>query len=614
MPVTATVEGTFHVNGRPVDDATAYLVPATAFSSPPAMGDAIPTAAAVATCTTGPANGGRGAYRFIGVAGQEYYVALAYAGLTCYDYFNASALGIGPSGQVLINTAAAYGGNILEAQVNGQPRFSVSATASGATVWASGTVGLNGPWSYASPTTDAPPPALKLTQQRLSAPTARVSGAACWLNFDDRWGIGVLDSTNPSDGPGSPSFTGATWPGGGSCMFWADLRQNETRMLLDGDGELRLETKNSLRQSNWYNLTLQHVSSAGAVSGILQNGTYGFGVGWRTVLPMGDGIATQFQSEIYDTVAQTTVFTIYNKINGTDTLHMRLHETGGLWIPGGAFGTVAAGGALGVIKAGNDFNWSGSAGGTLYAGAAKSGFAGNLLDFQVAGSTRMTVGANGQAVHTLTDSSTTGQGYALRLQHQLDSASGAVGIGAGIQFYVPNGANTLAERGTIQHLMTTVTPNAEASEWMLTTTNGGATSTALTIASNGDLLPAGVLYVASTASTQHGNVSAGAGGFSGSANHFSGSSFGTQLAVNGSPSYRGDLINAQVSGTTKFKVDYQGTTTIAGDLAHTGAKTGFNGTSPIAKPTVSGTKSGGSALASLITQLAALGLIADSTT
>jgi hypothetical protein len=41
---------------------------------------------------------------------------------------------------------------------------------------------------------------------------------------------------------------------------------------------------------------------------------------------------------------------------------------------------------------------------------------------------------------------------------------------------------------------------------------------------------------------------------------------------------------------------------------------GFFGTTPVAKPTVTGSRGGNAALASLLTQLAAMGLIVDSTT
>ncbi|HSE61122.1 MAG TPA: glycosyl hydrolase family 28-related protein [Candidatus Saccharimonadales bacterium] len=56
-----------------------------------------------------------------------------------------------------------------------------------------------------------------------------------------------------------------------------------------------------------------------------------------------------------------------------------------------------------------------------------------------------------------------------------------------------------------------------------------------------------------------------------------------------------------------------GTMTVGGSLQHNGSAAGFYGTTAISKPTVSGSKGGNAALASLITALANLGLINDST-
>lgn len=66
--------------------------------------------------------------------------------------------------------------------------------------------------------------------------------------------------------------------------------------------------------------------------------------------------------------------------------------------------------------------------------------------------------------------------------------------------------------------------------------------------------------------------------------------------------------------TNKFTVtEASGNTSIAGTLSVTG-NSGFNGTAPIAKPTISGSRGGNAALASLLTALANYGLITDSTT
>jgi hypothetical protein len=54
--------------------------------------------------------------------------------------------------------------------------------------------------------------------------------------------------------------------------------------------------------------------------------------------------------------------------------------------------------------------------------------------------------------------------------------------------------------------------------------------------------------------------------------------------------------------------------TIGGALQHTGAAAGFFGAPAIAKPAITGVRSNGTALASLLSQLAALGLIVDKTT
>lgn len=53
---------------------------------------------------------------------------------------------------------------------------------------------------------------------------------------------------------------------------------------------------------------------------------------------------------------------------------------------------------------------------------------------------------------------------------------------------------------------------------------------------------------------------------------------------------------------------------VGADLQHWGAHAGFFGTTAVAKPTVTGAKGGNAALASLLSALASLGLITDSTT
>jgi hypothetical protein len=57
-----------------------------------------------------------------------------------------------------------------------------------------------------------------------------------------------------------------------------------------------------------------------------------------------------------------------------------------------------------------------------------------------------------------------------------------------------------------------------------------------------------------------------------------------------------------------------GGATIGGNLQHTGSQLGFYNSAPITQQTVTGCRSDGTALASLITALAKLGLIKDQTT
>jgi hypothetical protein len=66
-------------------------------------------------------------------------------------------------------------------------------------------------------------------------------------------------------------------------------------------------------------------------------------------------------------------------------------------------------------------------------------------------------------------------------------------------------------------------------------------------------------------------------------------------------------------GTTTDGMTAGGSLAIAHDLAHRGTKVGFYNTAPVTKPAVTGSRGGNAALASLLTALAGLGLVTDST-
>lgn len=71
---------------------------------------------------------------------------------------------------------------------------------------------------------------------------------------------------------------------------------------------------------------------------------------------------------------------------------------------------------------------------------------------------------------------------------------------------------------------------------------------------------------------------------------------------------------ATITSFYSFPEQVLGDTNIDGQLIHTGSAAGFYNAAPIAKPTVTGSKGGNAALASLLTALANLGLITDSST
>lgn len=70
--------------------------------------------------------------------------------------------------------------------------------------------------------------------------------------------------------------------------------------------------------------------------------------------------------------------------------------------------------------------------------------------------------------------------------------------------------------------------------------------------------------------------------------------------------------NQYRDGTNSLRTD--GSYTVGQVFKHLGSQAGFFGATPVAKPTVTGSRGGNAALASLLTALVQLGLITDSTT
>ena len=83
---------------------------------------------------------------------------------------------------------------------------------------------------------------------------------------------------------------------------------------------------------------------------------------------------------------------------------------------------------------------------------------------------------------------------------------------------------------------------------------------------------------------------------------------GLALRVGGYAGSLAGVLGAGVGGNSEFS----GAIAIGGALNHDGTTVGFYGTIPQGKPTVTGSRGGNAALASLLTALASLGLITDS--
>ena len=89
---------------------------------------------------------------------------------------------------------------------------------------------------------------------------------------------------------------------------------------------------------------------------------------------------------------------------------------------------------------------------------------------------------------------------------------------------------------------------------------------------------------APTATTTYGLVSIGNGGFAHGGTNFNGSATGTQIALNAASTFTGDLINLQIGGVSKFKVDNFGNLTASSSITAGGGNFVFtSGTSSLFK-------------------------------
>lgn len=88
-----------------------------------------------------------------------------------------------------------------------------------------------------------------------------------------------------------------------------------------------------------------------------------------------------------------------------------------------------------------------------------------------------------------------------------------------------------------------------------------------------------ILSAAANAGANYGVLNIGSGGFAGSGGNFAGSSNGTELAINAPSGFTGSLLDAQLNGTSQFKIDEYGHIISVGSTPSASALSN-DGTSP----------------------------------
>ena len=153
------------------------------------------------------------------------------------------------------------------------------------------------------------------------------------------------------------------------------------------------------------------------------------------------------------------------------------------------------------------------------------------------------------------------------------SSTAAIDTGGSLSFSGPrNSVGTVSTFATIAGRKENSTDNNAQGYLQFATSpsTGGTITERMRITSTGSVgigtaSPYGKLnvYGAPTASANYGTLSIGGGAFDGTtAGKFVGSASGTSLAVDEATGYGGNLIDLQVAGIDKFKVNYQGSLTV----------------------------------------------------
>ena len=282
--------------------------------------------------------------------------------------------------------------------------------------------------------------------------------------------------------------------------------------------------------------------------------------------------------------------------------------------------------------------FAGSSSGTLIAGNTASGFAGNLIDLQIAGSSKFKIDADGnltiagtgggdsiQVAGTAATDANLTEGLAIDLTLDTSASPDTVTLAydpteltgsrtwgdastdtivwtwdraTGTDPTLTFGSGSLTTNSNLifsdaqkiiggtattadLSLQTTSGVGASGADMHFLLGNNGATE-AMTILNDGSVgigttSPVARLHVpvAPTGSANFGLVSLGSGPWDGTtAGFFAGSASGTVLAANAASGYGGNLLDLQVAGSSKFKVDSTGALTLGGTLGVASGGTG----------------------------------------
>ncbi len=221
-----------------------------------------------------------------------------------------------------------------------------------------------------------------------------------------------------------------------------------------GSGGVAASTANVFTNQN----TFSQVPAATANHGVVNIGSGGFagGGGGNFV-----GLAAGTQLAI-NSAAGFTGELIGAQVGGVTKLYLDYQGT--YIAPGPGPGATTA---LGLFSVGagpfdgsSSGHFTGNGSGTQIAGNAPSGYNGNLIDLQVFGVPRFSVGATGLARQIVNDAAASATLTALQVAHQT-TATPANFIGVQIDLQVPNSTPALVTAGSIYGQLSSVTAGAE---------------------------------------------------------------------------------------------------------------------------------------------------------